>query len=406
MRNSISGLRLGVVLLFMLGLLAPALTTGAAAQELTCDDFNSQRAAQAVLDADPDTAETLDEDGDGIACNELLEDEDATEEATDEDATEEADSTEEADATEEDDSNTGDADEYLADVQAQLDDFTDSSERFDEILATIGDADEADQADMAEEIEEIATTWSEYPDVAADLEAPSDAADVEDVYLDFADAVGESGTTFLDWLAIPSGDPDEDAAWDDHLAAYDEAQSLATDLQDALDDAGTGGGDATAEATEDDNGGDSEGYFADVQAELDTYLEDSDRFNEILTTIGDADEADQADMAAELEEIATGWTQYADTAADLGDAPEGGEDVQVAYEDFADAVTAEGEAFLEWLSIPSGDPDEADAEDAWTAATDDAQAAASDLQDALDEVSGGEVNTGALVEIRTFHRAA
>ena len=419
MRKQLSGLRLTVVLLFMVGLLTPALTTGAAAQELTCDDFNSQRAAQAVMDADPDTEESLDEDGDGVACNELLEDDGtATEEATEEDdATEEADATEEDDATEEateeDDSNGGDPDDYVAEVQTQLDDFTESSERFDEILSTIGDADQADQVDMAEELEEIATDWSEYPDIAADLDAPADAGDVEDVYLEFADAVGTTGTAFLDWLAIPSGDEDEDPAWDDYLAANEEAQTLAADLQDALDDAGSSGGgdtdDSTPEATEEDDngGGDLDSYVEDVQSELDAYTDDSETVLESVEVLasGDASDAESEDLIAELIEIHTAWTEYADTAADLGDAPEGGEDVQAAYEDFADAVTAEGEAFLAWIE---SEPDSAEAEELraeWQDATDASQDAADDLQAAIDDIAGGEVSTSGVAN-REFDRAA
>jgi len=38
------------------------------ANALDCPDFTSQRAAQAVLDADPGDPHWLDDDGDGIAC--------------------------------------------------------------------------------------------------------------------------------------------------------------------------------------------------------------------------------------------------------------------------------------------------------------------------------------------------
>jgi len=38
---------------------------------LDCPDFTSQRAAQAVLDADPRDPHWLDDDGDGVACERL-----------------------------------------------------------------------------------------------------------------------------------------------------------------------------------------------------------------------------------------------------------------------------------------------------------------------------------------------
>lgn len=50
---------------------ARAAGTSRAADTLDCPDFASERGAQAVLDADPSDPHSLDEDGDGRAC-ELL----------------------------------------------------------------------------------------------------------------------------------------------------------------------------------------------------------------------------------------------------------------------------------------------------------------------------------------------
>ena len=111
MKHPLTGLRVGAMLLFLIGFLSPVALTGAGAQDLTCDDFTSERAAQAVLDADPDMEETLDPDGDGIACNH---EEDASDDAA---ADEEDDAAaDEEDDSSADDSGSGDADAYLEDV--------------------------------------------------------------------------------------------------------------------------------------------------------------------------------------------------------------------------------------------------------------------------------------------------
>jgi hypothetical protein len=60
------------VLLFISGLAAPALVRAQGAT-FTCADFNTQEAAQAILDSGPDAAteQALDPDGDGQACEDL-----------------------------------------------------------------------------------------------------------------------------------------------------------------------------------------------------------------------------------------------------------------------------------------------------------------------------------------------
>lgn len=55
-----------VMLAFLLGL--SALTTAVAQDDLNCDDFASQSAAQAVLDTDPADPNKLDRNNDGVAC--------------------------------------------------------------------------------------------------------------------------------------------------------------------------------------------------------------------------------------------------------------------------------------------------------------------------------------------------
>ena len=57
----------------VLALAAVALIGGpAAAQDtMNCDDFTYQEEAQAVLDADPTDPNNLDDDDDGLACEDL-----------------------------------------------------------------------------------------------------------------------------------------------------------------------------------------------------------------------------------------------------------------------------------------------------------------------------------------------
>ena len=57
----------------------------ARAQEQSCADFETQEEAQAVLDADPADPNGLDEDADGIACEELPTAEDLASENRDRD---------------------------------------------------------------------------------------------------------------------------------------------------------------------------------------------------------------------------------------------------------------------------------------------------------------------------------
>ncbi len=123
MKRRLPGLRLGVFLLFMLGILSPVVATNAGAQDFTCDDFNSSAAAQAVLDADPTLEDVLDPDGDGIACNEDAEETPADDEETPVDEEETPVDEEETPA---DDVSGEDGEAYLADIQDEVDSVVES----------------------------------------------------------------------------------------------------------------------------------------------------------------------------------------------------------------------------------------------------------------------------------------
>lgn len=56
------------------------------ADDPSCDDFDNQADAQEALDDDADLAEFIDRDGDGVACESLLDDDDASNDDDDSDS--------------------------------------------------------------------------------------------------------------------------------------------------------------------------------------------------------------------------------------------------------------------------------------------------------------------------------
>lgn len=392
MRKRLSGLRLGVLLVSMFSLFSPFAATGAGAQELTCDDFNVQPAAQAVLEAEPSLADELDPDGDGIACNE----DEPVDEPTD-DPTEEP--TDEAT-----DEPSGDAEAYLSDIQAEVDSVVESFNRQVEISLTIGEASGSEQQDLIAELEDLAESWAEYPDVAAEFEAPAGLEDVEEAYLEFADLVGETGDTWLTWWDIPQDDPDEDPAFDDFTEAFEAAYAAAADVTDAIEDAGGSTtptddpseeptNDPTEEPTDDPTGepsADGEPYVAEVQAELDDLQEQIDRFAEIEEEVATAElsRPELEELADEINGIAAGWVEYPDVATELV-APEGYEDIEDAYLDLADTVGEAGELWEAYWAIDADlDEEEEIARDAFDEAYADVQDGIDEVQDLLDEAGG------------------
>ncbi len=386
MRKRLPGLRLAVLLLFMVGMLSPFAAIGAGAQDLTCDQFNSQRAAQAVLEADPSLEDSLDADGDGVACNE----DEPVDEPTDDPTEEPTD-----DPTEEP---SGDDDAYLADIQDEVDAVVESFDRQVEITTTFADASSAEQPDLILELEDLAAGWAEYPDVAAEFEAPAGLEDVEDAYLDFADLVGETGENWLIWWDIPVDDPEEDPALDDFTDALDAAYAAADDVTAAIEDVGGSTGlsddpteeptdDPTEEPTDDpteEPSADGDAYVEDVQAELDDLQEQVDRFLQLDALGADATQ----DEIDELNDIAAGWVEYPDVAAELV-APEGFEDIEDAYLDLADTVGEAGELWeVFWAIDPNLDDEEAVALEEFNAVFADFQDGIVEVQDLLDDAGG------------------
>ena len=403
MKHPLTGLRVGAMLLFLIGFLSPVALTGAGAQDLTCDDFTSERAAQAVLDADPDMEETLDPDGDGIACNH---EEDASDDgaaddeedaAADEEATEAAD---EEDAT--DDSGSGDADAYLEDVADTASAWSDSLEEIldiDPLRADVTD-------DEVETINDILTAFADAPSTAADFEAPEGLEDVQSAFEDLADGYAEYSDAVVAWSQTDPGSDEETEAAAAAEEAIDEIDSLNDSLLTAIEDAGgsaDGGSDATDDGSDsaddgsDDesdstDGGSAEGdeYLADTQELVDEWADSYDTWVE-LDMVNNYPDFTDADWDT-VNEIIALWSVAPDDVSSF-DAPEGYEDVQAALEDLADGYFEIQDLALQWNDTEAGSDEEAELEDGLTDAVD----AIPDLQDAYDtavEDAGGSSADG------------
>ncbi len=409
MKHPLTVLRVGAMLLFLIGFLSPVALTGAGAQDLTCDDFTSERAAQAVLDADPDMEETLDPDGDGVACNH---EEDASDDAAaddEEDAA--ADEEEDAAADESDDSTgdsggSGDADAYLEDVADTASSWSDSLDELldiDPLRADVTD-------DEVDAINEILTVFADAPSTASDFEAPEGLEDVQSTFEDLADAYAEYSDAVVEWSTSDPGSDEEAEAEDAADAAVDDIDGLNDDLATAIEDAGGSAGDgsdATDDATDDGadaaddgsddesdstDGGSAEGdeYLADTQELVDEWTESYDTWVELDLLVNYPDFTD-ADWDT-VNEIIGLWAVAPDEAASF-DAPEGYEDVQAAFEDLADGYFEIQDLAHQWNDTEAGSDEEADLEDGITDAVD----AIVDLQDAYDtavEDAGGSSADG------------
>ena len=370
MKRPSAGLRLGVILLFLIGLLAPVTATGAGAQIFNCEDLTATQ-AQALLDADPDLEELLDPDGDGEACNH-----------------------DEGTATADDEPVASD-DDYVAAVQDELDYLGGTFDRFLELNDEAGaTSDEDELVAIIDEANSIAAEWVDYPDVAADLVAPSEFSDIENAYLDLADLVGESGELWEEYWALPSGDPDEDAALESFNDTFIDAQDQLDAVQTLVDDAGGSSTTTTEDPTEEPaNGGDAEAYLTDVQDEIDTIADEAGD----LATILDVQADDPANVTDEdvdfFNETMTRWSTYPDDVAAELVAPEGLEDVEDAYLDLADSVAETSLLWDDYLSTDAGTAEEEDAFDALVDGIDSIQTQVDDVQSLIDEAGGSTTTT-------------
>ncbi|MEJ7901719.1 MAG: PT domain-containing protein, partial [Thermomicrobiales bacterium] len=323
------------------------------------------------------------------ATEEPLDDptEEATEEPTD-DPTEEPTEEPTDDPTEEP---SADGDAYVEDVQGELDNLADQADRFDVLYsdATSGDLTQAEIGDAIEELNSLAADWVEYPDVAAEIIAPEGLEDIEDAYLDLADTFGETGELWEAYWAIPLVDPGEDEALDAFEGSFADAQDGIDEVQELLDEVSGSTGpstdDPTEEPTEDpledpteEPAGDSDEYLTTVSDTAADWQDSIDRFSEIIGLGADATDAE----FTELTEILVAWAEAPDVAAEL-DAPSGLEDVQTAFEDFADELSVASVAIADYLGTDPESPEADAAFDDFITAIENAEDLLAELDDLL-----------------------
>lgn len=375
MKTSFVPFRLLVALLFLLGLMAPVTATGAAAQgTVTCDDFTSEREAQDALDDDPDLADSLDEDGNGVACDEAGNDvspedvqipeetEEATEEPTEE-ATEEP--TEEATETPEDEPETpaadSDAEDYLTAVQEEVDSLTGSIDTFSDLVGSVGSASADDRADIVDEFNAIADDWAGYPDVAAEITAPEGLEEIDEAYQDLAAEVGEMGENWLLFWEADEDSPEEIEARDAFNENLENVETQIEELTTLLDEAAeSAAADATPAAVDEE----SEEYVATVASEVDGLSDSIAGFTDVVAVVEDetASTSEQRNAVEESVAIAEEWSEYP-VVADGITAPDGFEDIDDAYQRLAGDVGEMGDAWLEFTEAEEGstEADEAEA---------------------------------------------
>ena len=409
MKTSFAPFRLLVALLFLLGLMAPFAATGATAQgTVTCDDFTTEREAQDALDDDPDLADALDEDGNGIACDEPANDvspedvqlpeetEEATEEPTDEateDATEEAteETTEEATETPEDEGETPaanpEAEEYLTAVQEEVDGLAESIETFSELVGSVRGAPANDRADIVDEFNAIADDWADYPDVAAEITAPDGFEEIDDAYQDLAAEVGEMGENWQVFWAAEQDSPEEAEAEEGFNENLETVETQIEDLTTLLDEAAESAtGDATPTAI------DEEGteYVATVEAEVEGLSESIAEFTDLVTIVEDetASNSEQRDANEESVTIAEGWSEYP-VEADGITAPEGFEDIDDAYQSLAADVGEMGDAWLTFTEAEEGSTEADEAEATFTETLESVETQIEELTTLLEDAGTG-----------------
>ena len=403
MKTSFAPFRLLVALLFLLGLMVPFTATAATAQgTVTCDDFTTEREAQDALDDDPDLADSLDEDGNGIACDEPATDvrpediqlpeetEEATEEST-EDATEEAteEATDEATATSEDEPETSaaDAEEYLTTVREEVDGLAESIETFSELVGSVRGAPADDRADIVDEFNAIADDWADYPDVAAEITAPDGLEEIDEAYQDLAAEVGEMGENWQVFWAAEQDSPEEAEAEEGFNDNLETVETQIEDLTTLLDETAESATDDATPAAVDEEGTE---YVATVEAELDGLSESIAEFTDLVAVIEDetASTSEQRDAVEESVTIAEEWSEYP-VVADGITAPDGFEDIDDAYQSLAADVGEMGDAWITFTEADEGSTEADEAEATFSETLESVETQIEDLTTLLEDAASG-----------------
>ena len=361
--------RISVILLFLFASLSPVMAFNASAQgddELTCDDFTNQDAAQIVLDLDDFYEDTLDPDGDGEACPDLP-------------------------ARDDNGGGGGSSDLSIFDtglvLGSDIDDFEDEvgdpADDFDADDFTIGTI-----YDGGDDYESVSIYWLDGIAAHIQIELPEEL-DEDDAY-DFAlDLLPEDadldtrGDELDEGELIFAGESDIladtffDEDYDDNgvggapgdlrvilipgssdFAVIDVAIGLGDEYtgsggsSDGLDDGSDDGSDddiddSTDDGTDDvddstDDGSDDGGDLdADAQDYLEAVRDGSDQMlsdiTDFATLLSNASNLSDTELD-QLIDILDRWAGLEEEAASL-DVPAGYEEIQQTYEDAAAALT-------------------------------------------------------------------
>jgi hypothetical protein len=332
--------RVAVVLFVIATMLSPHArgTVLAQADELTCDDFTNQDAAQIVLELDERFEDALDEDGDGEACPDLPE-RDANGSSSDEvilgigysRALFEDENGGPSDDSGADEFETGEeytgigdydainifwVDDFAAHIVVTLEDELSEDDAYDAALTFLPST--ADVETRAEELDGGELLYTGHAD---DIETIFD----EEVYEEFG-VGGEPGDVRV--ILVPG---------ENDFAVLDIAIGLGEEF------AG-GPGTTTDPDPGEDPSGEAEEYLATVRESTDQLLDEVATFNDLFlggTQLSDA----EIDI---LVEILVHWATVS-TESDAVTPPDGYEEIQETFEDATasleqvSAVFAEGE---------------------------------------------------------------
>ena len=268
--------------------------------------------------------------------------------------------------------------DYLATVRDAYDDLSVSVEDFMDLMA-----DEANRtADDEDEMASILDLWLDAPDAAAALVAPAGYEDIQETYEDYAGTLADAADAYDKLMASTPGTRKSDRALGDLEDAFTDAETIGAELDDILADAedelGSTSGSSSDTGDDGDDGDASDtgdagdtGDSGDVDASA--YLDAvNDHYDELSVSVprfvelfGQEQKLSDADLQ-ELNSILTLWANASTEAAAL-EVPAGYEDVQAAYEDYANSLTNASASFIVWLGAESGTPEQKAAGDDFAA---------------------------------------
>ena len=127
-----------------------------------------------------------------------------------------------------------DAEEYLTAVRDNSDELAESVDRFNELVVQGGEFTDEEVA----EIFDIIVLWGDASDVAAELDAPAEFADIQTAYEDLASELGDAAENFNALGAADPDSPEEDEAIDALFDNLQNVDTLISDLDELLTEAG------------------------------------------------------------------------------------------------------------------------------------------------------------------------